>query len=140
VPQVDASSAMQRYRTVNAAQEEGLLASCHDLSDGGLAVSLAETAFAGGFGMDIDLNKVLVDAAMREDKLLYSESASRLLVTVKPANQESFETLFAGQPFACIGQVSSDEYLHVVGLQGEALIHSTIDDLKEAWQSPLREM
>jgi phosphoribosylformylglycinamidine synthase len=90
--------------------------------------------------MDIDLNKVLVDAAMREDKLLYSESASRLLVTVKPASQERFETLFAGQPFACIGQVSSDEYLHIVGLQGEALIHSTIDDLKEAWQSPLREM
>ncbi len=140
VPHVDASSAMQRYRTVNAAQDEGLLASCHDLSDGGLAVSLAETAFAGGFGMDIDLNKVLVDAAMREDKLLYSESASRLLVTVKPASQERFETLFAGQPFACIGQVSSDEYLHVAGLQGEALIHSTIDDLKEAWQSPLREM
>jgi phosphoribosylformylglycinamidine synthase len=140
VPEVDAKSAMQRYRTLNAAQAEGLIASCHDLSDGGLGVALAETAFAGGFGLDIDLNKVPVDAAMREDKLLYSESASRLLVTVKSDNQDRFEALFAEQVCACIGQVSSDEYLKVVGLQGEILIRSTIDDLKEAWQSPLREM
>jgi phosphoribosylformylglycinamidine synthase len=140
VPQVDAQTAMQRYRTINAAQAEGLLASCHDLSDGGLGVALAETAFAGGFGLHADLNKVPLDAVMREDKLLYSETASRLLVTVKPDNRERFEALFAGQAFACIGQVSNDEYLKIVGLHGEILVCSTIDDLKEAWQSPLREM
>jgi phosphoribosylformylglycinamidine synthase len=140
VPQVDAESAMQRYRTLNAAQADGLIASCHDLSDGGLGVALAETAFAGGFGLDIDLKMVPASAVMREDKLLYSESASRLLVTVKPGHQERFEALFAGQQCACIGRVSSDEYLKVVGLRGEILIRSTIDDLKEAWQSPLREM
>jgi phosphoribosylformylglycinamidine synthase len=100
VPQVDAESAMQRYRAVNAAQEAGLIASCHDLSDGGLAVALAETAFAGGFGISVDLYDVPVAAAMREDKLLYSESASRLLVTVKEENSEQFEKLFAGQIFA----------------------------------------
>ena len=140
VPQVDAASAMRRYRTVNAAQAEGLLASCHDLSDGGLGVALAETAFAGGFGLQIDLGKVPVDTTMREDKLLYSESASRLLVTIKPGNRERFEALFAGQTFACIGQVAKDEYLNIAGLHGEILVRSTIDDLKEAWQSPLREM
>jgi len=90
--------------------------------------------------MDVDLSKVPADALMREDKLLYSESASRLLVTVKPAHQERFEALFAGQDFACIGQVSNDEYLKIDGLQGEILLRSAIDDLKEAWQSPLREM
>jgi phosphoribosylformylglycinamidine (FGAM) synthase-like enzyme len=140
VPKVDAKSALQRYRTVNTAQAEGLLASCHDLSDGGLGVALAETAFAGGFGLEADLGKVLTDAAMREDKLLYSESASRLLVTIKPDNQKRFEALFNDQECACVGQVSNDEYLKIVGLQGEVLVHSTIDDLKEAWQSPLREM
>jgi len=140
VPKVDAESAMQRYRTLNAAQEEGLVASCHDLSDGGLAVALAETAFAGGFGISVDLHDVPVDAAMREDRVLYSESASRLLVTVKEENSEPFEKLFAGQIFACIGEVTADEDLKITGLQGEVLIRSTIDDLKEAWQSPLREM
>jgi len=140
VPKVDAESAMQRYRAINRAQQEGLIASCHDLSDGGLAVALAETAFAGGFGLTVDLHDVPVDAAMREDKVLYSESASRLLVTVKEENSEQFEKIFAGQIFACIGEVSSDEYLKVTGLKGEVLIRSTIQDLKEAWQSPLREM
>ncbi len=140
VPRVDATKAMLRYRTVNAAQEEGLLASCHDLSDGGLGVALAETAFAGGFGMNIDLRKVPVTAALREDKLLYSESASRLLVTVRPANRDRFEKLFAGQDFACLGEVSSGHLLQITGLQGDPLIRSTIEDLKEAWQSPLREM
>jgi phosphoribosylformylglycinamidine synthase len=116
------------------------MASCHDLSDGGLGVALAETAFAGGFGLEIDLSRVPTDGAMREDKLLYSESASRLLVTIKAENRKRFETLFTDQKCACIGRVSSDEYLKIVGLQGEVLVRSTIDDLKEAWQSPLREM
>jgi phosphoribosylformylglycinamidine synthase len=140
VPRVDAASALQRYRTVNAAQVEGLLASCHDLSDGGLAVALAETAFAGGLGMDVDLSKVPVEGIMREDRLLFSESASRLLATVKPVNRERFEALFAGQEMACIGRVKGEKYLKIVGLYGEILVHSPIDDLKEAWQSPLREM
>jgi phosphoribosylformylglycinamidine synthase len=140
VPKVDAESAMQRYRALNAAQEEGLVASCHDLSDGGLAVALAETAFAGGFGISVDLHDVPVDAAMRDDRVLYSESASRLLVTVKEENSEQFEKLFVGQIFACIGEVTAGESLMITGLQGEVLIRSSIDDLKEAWQSPLRGM
>jgi phosphoribosylformylglycinamidine synthase len=140
VPRVDAASALKRYRSVNTAQAAGLLASCHDLSDGGLAVALAETAFAGGLGMDIDIGKLPVDGSMRADRLLFSESASRLLVTVPPGKRERFETLFNGQEFACIGQVTADEYLKITGLYGEILVRSTIADLKEAWQSPLREM
>ena len=53
VPKVDAQSAMNRYRSVNAAQKQGMIASCHDLSDGGLAVAVAETAFAGGLGIAV---------------------------------------------------------------------------------------
>jgi phosphoribosylformylglycinamidine synthase II len=140
VPRVDAASALQRYRAVNAAQAEGLLASCHDLSDGGLAVALAETAFAGGLGMEIELGKLAVDGAMRADRLLFSESASRLLVTIKPADRERFEALFAGQDATCIGRVTSEKFLKIAGLYGEILVRSRIDDLKEAWQNPLREM
>ncbi len=140
VPQVDAEVALARYRVVNSAQKQELLASCHDLSDGGLGVALAETAFAGGFGMQVDLNKVPKDAAMREDRLLFSESASRLLVTVRPQHQAQFEALFAGQDFACIGQVTEATELVVTGQQGRQLVNSSIDTLKEAWQSPLREL
>lgn len=140
VPKVDAATAMARYRAVNAAQSEGLLASCHDLSDGGLGMALAETAFAGGLGVWVDLRAVPVAGALREDVVLFSESASRLLVTVRPEHRERFETLFAGQACACIGEITAAAELRVIGLNGEILLRSNIDDLKEAWQSPLREM
>lgn len=140
VPKVDAATALQRYRTLNCAQEQGLIASCHDLSDGGLAVALAEKAFAGGYGIHADLRKVKREKGIREDALLFSESQSRLLVTVRPAQQEAFESLFEGQDVSLLGEVTEDQELRIVGLQGEVLIRSTIDDLKEAWQSPLREM
>lgn len=140
VPKVDAKTALNRYRSLNAAQKQSLIASCHDLSDGGLAVALAEKAFAGGFGMDVDLRKVAAEEGLREDTLLFSESQSRLLVTVAPAHQSTFEALFAGQCCSLIGEVRTDRELRITGLEGELLINATIDELKEAWQAPLREM
>jgi phosphoribosylformylglycinamidine synthase len=140
VPKVDAASALQRYRSVNQAQKLGLMASCHDLSDGGLGVALAETAFAGGLGMHVDLGKVKCDEVLREDAVLFSESASRLLVTVRPDNQAAFEELFAGQDLCLLGSVTEDKELRIVGLGGAILVRAHIDDLKEAWQAPLREM
>ena len=140
VPKVDAPSALERYRTLNAAQSEGLIASCHDLSDGGLGVALAETAFAGGLGMDIDLRNVATDGNLRDDAILFSESQSRLLVTVRPGNRERFEALFAGQAFSRVGEVTSGQELRIIGLKGEPLVCADINDLKEAWQGPLREM
>ncbi|HWI40264.1 MAG TPA: AIR synthase-related protein, partial [Verrucomicrobiae bacterium] len=57
VPKVDSAKALRRYRAYHDAVVGGLVASCHDLSDGGLAVAAAESAFAGGFGMRIDLSR-----------------------------------------------------------------------------------
>jgi phosphoribosylformylglycinamidine synthase len=140
VPKVDAAAAMARYRTLNAAQAQGLIASCHDLADGGLAVALAETAFAGGLGLQIDLRAVPLAGELREDAILFSESASRLLVTIPPSQRERFEALFAGQPCACLGTVSAEPELCITGLSGGILVRSRTADLKEAWQSPLREL
>ncbi|SEA45720.1 phosphoribosylformylglycinamidine synthase subunit II [Desulfuromusa kysingii] len=139
VPQVDADAALLRYRTLNQAQKQGLIASCHDLSDGGLGVALAESAFAGGFGMEIDLTEVDTTTAIREDKILFSESQSRLLVTVHVENQANFEALFAAQSCSNIGQVVDGDLI-INGLQGQRLLHQSLEQLKQAWQAPLREM
>ena len=140
VPQVNAEEALQRYRTLNKAQQQQLVASCHDLSDGGLGVALAESAFAGGYGIDIDLAKVDAVGVVREDSLLFSESQSRLLVTVRSENQAAFEQLFVGQSCQCVGMVTADTSLKITGLQGQVLVDESLDALKEAWQAPLREM
>jgi phosphoribosylformylglycinamidine synthase len=140
VPKVDAETALARYRAVNRAQAEGLLASCHDLSDGGLAVALAETAFAGGLGLRIDLRRVPVAGSLRADTVLFSESQSRLLVTVRSTDRERFEALFAGQALGLLGEVAADRELRVTGLDGEILLRAGIDELKAAWQSPLKDL
>jgi phosphoribosylformylglycinamidine synthase len=139
VPRVDASYALQLYRTLNAAQAEGLVASCHDLSDGGLGVALAEKAFAGGFGIRADLARVLTDRKLRADTLLFSESQSRLLVTVRAENRVRFEILFSGLDAALIGEVTQEPQLWVSDA-GRTLIRSDINALKEAWQAPLKEL
>ena len=140
VPKVDAQSAMNRYRSVNAAQKQGMIASCHDLSDGGLAVAVAETAFAGGLGIAVSLAKLDAPQGLSDATLLFSESASRLLVTVRPEHQTAFESLFAGQSCPCIGEVTASDELRITGSYDNPLAVCPIDDLKTAWQAPLKEM
>jgi len=139
VPQVDAQKAFKLYQTINLAQEQKLLRSCHDLSDGGLAVSLAEKAFAGGFGISADLDKMIVNAELSDSALLFSESQSRLAVTIKPENKQAFEQLFADCDAALIGKVTAEPILSI-SRGKRKLIESINDKNKEAWQAPLREL
>ncbi len=139
VPQVDAKKAFKLYQTLNRAQEQGLLRSCHDLSDGGLAVSLAEKAFAGGFGIRADLDNIVAEAGLSDEALLFSESQSRLAVTLKPENRSAFEVLFADCDSALIGVVTAETSL-VLSRGDRQLIAASNDQNKEAWQAPLREL
>ncbi|WP_224956739.1 phosphoribosylformylglycinamidine synthase subunit PurS [Geomonas subterranea] len=143
VPKVDAQAALATYRAYGAALKAGLVASCHDLSDGGLAVAAAESAFAGGFGMDLDLSQVAYkgDAAEKSDVvLLFSESASRLLVTVRAGKEAEFEKAMAGTSFARIGAVTAEPVLKVKGLSGSVVVNAQNAELKAAWQEPLKDL
>ncbi len=139
VPKVDSARALKLYRTLNRAQQQQLVRSCNDLSDGGLAVALAEKAFAGGFGIDADLDKVVGASVLDDAALLFSESQSRLAVTVKTENRQAFESLFADCDAALIGEVTAEQTL-ALRRGDRLLIKSTNDQNKEAWQAPLREL
>jgi phosphoribosylformylglycinamidine synthase len=143
VPMVDAVKAYQRYQAYHRAVMAGAVASCHDLSDGGLAVAAAESAFAGGCGLRLDLSKVLWkgDAAEKSDvALLFGESASRHLVTVRPEQQDAFEAAMSGNCFAAIGEVTKEPTLTITGLSGSTVVKAGLAELKEAWQRPLRDL
>ena len=143
IPHVNAAKAYRRYQAYHQAVLQGTVASCHDLSDGGLAVAAAESAFAGGYGLQIDLSRMLWkgDAAAKSDlALLFSESASRHLVTVRPESQGAFESAMSGNCFACIGTVTEDQLLTVIGLDGTPVVRAELSELKEAWQQTLREL
>ncbi len=132
----DPMAAMQTYRWLYRAIRHHLIASCHDISDGGLGVALAETAFAGGLGMALDLRRVPQDDMQRNDFLLFSETPGRFVVTVPPIHQKTFEILM-GDAASNIGQVTKDPQLVVTGLKKETIIDSDIFELKAEWQRPL---
>ncbi len=143
IPVVNTAMAYKRYSAYHEAVVAGLVASCHDLSDGGLAVAAAESAFAGSYGMDLDLSRVLWkgDESGRNDvTLLFSESASRHLVTVRPEHRAAFEAIMAGNCFAAIGVVTDGPVLAINGLGGGTVIKASLDALKDAWQRPLRDL
>ncbi len=138
VPKVDAESARRLYRKLHGAIQRGLIQSCHDCSDGGLGVALAETAFAGGLGMSLDLRNIPQSGLDRNDFLLFSESQSRFVVTIDPRNREAFEKFLGRVVFGRIGIVTEAPIFQAVGLQGRTVIEASIWDLKEEWQRPLR--
>jgi phosphoribosylformylglycinamidine synthase len=143
VPKVDTATAYRRYQAYHRAVMTGTVASCHDLSDGGLAIAAAESAFAGGYGLEIDLGQVPWQGEPGEKNdltLLFSESASRLLVTVRPDQQADFEAAMAGTGFAAIGRVSAQPHLLITGLGGEAVVKAGLDELKSSWQQTLKDL
>jgi phosphoribosylformylglycinamidine synthase len=137
VPKVHAITARKLYRALHNAIGAGLVASCHDCSDGGLGVALAESAFAGGLGLRIDLAAVPAEGIARNDELLFSETQSRFISTVRPEAREAFETALAGSVFARIGEVIPEAVLEIDGLGGERIIEEGLGALKAAWQKPL---
>ena len=119
----------------------GVVRSCHDLSEGGLGVALAEMAFAGGVGADVDLGFVPVDGPIeRSDAVLFSESPTRWICEVAPQDQGRFETLLRGVPHSQIGQTTKMERLRVRGLAGSLVVDLPLGELKRAWQGTLREV
>jgi phosphoribosylformylglycinamidine synthase subunit PurSL len=137
VPRVEAASARRLYEALSVAMARGLVASCHDCSDGGLGVALAETAFAGGLGLDIDLRLVPGASDLRDDITLFSETPSRFVVTVQAEHAAAFEAALQGLPWAAVGRVTATNAFRVVGRSGEPVIDAGIDRLKAAWQQPL---
>ncbi|MDI6800179.1 MAG: phosphoribosylformylglycinamidine synthase subunit PurL [Actinomycetota bacterium] len=136
-PLLDAPAARRMYNLLHSAMNEGLVASCHDLSEGGLAVAAAETAFAGGLGMEIDLRNLKTEGDLTEAEMLFSESNARLLVTVAPDKAESFEAKMAGSPFSMLGKIKDEPLLAVIGRSGSAILSYDIFELKAVWKAPL---
>ncbi|MFH1925891.1 MAG: AIR synthase-related protein, partial [Chloroflexota bacterium] len=139
VPRVDPQKSRQLMESLSTATGEGLVRACHDCSDGGIGVAVAEMAFAGGLGASINLKEVpLGEPIDRDDFILFSESNSRFIVEVSPDKKDAFEREMAGKSFALLGQVTKESRLEVYGRKGDSVVSISIDELKEAWQKPLR--
>jgi phosphoribosylformylglycinamidine synthase len=142
VPRVDPALAKRTFEALHRAIQGGLVRACHDLSEGGLAVALAEMAFAGGYGVKIDLDRVPCELDRTKQTqaaavLLFSESATRFICEVPPDSVAALEQVLADVPHADIGVVTSEGRVEIAAAAGPLRIAANIAHLKAAWQSPL---
>ncbi len=144
VPGVNLARAKKTMDRLIEAIDSELILSCHDCSEGGLAVTAAEMSFAGGLGMTIDLEHVPTNLE-REDKILFSESNSRFLVEV--TNEKKFEEKMKELPFAKIGKVTQEPELKIkerrsldpnIDDKKKLVINEKIKDLKNEWEATFK--
>jgi phosphoribosylformylglycinamidine synthase len=137
VPRVNAVKALKIYRDMHKAIGRGIIASCHDCSDGGFAVALAESSIAGMLGMNVDLRRVPYSGKKRNDYILFSETASRFIITISPDKKRELEKIMAGNILGFIGTVTNNDVFEVKGLEGKLIIREKVSALKNAWQKTL---
>ncbi len=147
VPRVSFAKARRIFNALSKAASRGLIRAMHDCSEGGIGVSAAEMAFAGGVGMELFLSEVPYrqqygskwnTGGERNDFVLFSESNSRFVVEVAKRDRKSFEKTLRGIPFSLIGCLSAGREFKVYGLDGKVCVRTDIDALKQAWKEPLR--
>ncbi|MBD15225.1 MAG: phosphoribosylformylglycinamidine synthase subunit PurL [Planctomycetaceae bacterium] len=140
VPTVTAETARLTFVTLHQAIQAGLVSSCHDLSEGGLAVAAAEMAFAGNVGVDLDLATLPVaDSNLSTAARLFSESNTRFLCEVLPNHAAAFEQALKQIPTQRIGQTTEELRLKIVAsADQDPIIHEQLNTLKEHWQQSLR--
>ncbi len=107
-PYFDLSEEYEVQFSVKELIEQNLIESAHDCSDGGLFITLAESAMAGKIGFDID-----TDSSIRKDAFLFGEGQSRIIVTVKPENEDAFADLMlnSNAEFSFLGVVDGKEMI-----------------------------
>jgi len=115
---------------------QGLVRACHDLTEGGLAVSAAEMCIAGRLGMQLDLVALPRATGVESDAVaLFAESSARFLAEVAPSDVSTFEQALAGHPCTRLGRVTEDGFFRVSGFEDQAVLVCRVDDLRCAWQS-----
>ena len=104
-------------QTIKGLITNKLIVSAHDVSDGGLFVTLAESAMPRGLGFSVE-----TDEKLRKDAFLFGESQSRVVVSVKPEKQIEFITFLqkSAVPFVNLGKVKSEDFV----IDGEIIISS----------------
>jgi phosphoribosylformylglycinamidine synthase len=133
-PKVDGSRACGLYKKFYQAVQKGIIASSIPVNLGGLGAALAKMCIAGKLGADIDLSELKrATDVNRDDFALFSETQSRIIVTIAPEKQKEFEEIFAKVNFSKIGEIAGQRFI-VKGLNGNVIINSDLKDLDEAYK------
>ena len=136
VPRTDPKVLKRSMVALLDTMKAGLVASCHDISEGGLAVAVCEMSMGGDSGVYIDIGAV--NPELRSDYKLFSESNTRWVVEVPRAEVGRFEALMAthGVCIIEIGTVIKDKRVSISD-NGTELVDISIDAVRAAWGNHL---
>lgn len=109
-----------------------LIESAHDLSEGGFLLALAECCFPLRYGLKVDIS-----TSLRPDHFLFSETPSRILVSVAKDNEEKFLQEISDLSFARLGEIVNGDF--ELKINGESLISLPTTNLYEKWDTSLDE-
>lgn len=131
-PVIDLETEKKVQDAVLSAIQKGLVASAHDLSEGGIAAALAESCISGGIGANVSLTTDL-----RPDHLLFSESQSRILLSAKPDQADALTAHLSeqGVTHAVIGTVTGSSL--TINVNGKAGINAPVQQLEKVWKDAI---
>jgi phosphoribosylformylglycinamidine synthase len=131
-PQFNEEEAFAAYERYHELVKRGVVLSAHDVSEGGLAVALAEMGFSGKAGLHVDLATVPTVDECPVAEHLFGETPGRIVFEIAEKHVRMVED--AG--FTVIGETTSDGHL-TIGNGAQHLVHLKLSDLKPIWQNGL---
>ncbi|NBD25577.1 phosphoribosylformylglycinamidine synthase subunit PurL [Paenibacillus glycinis] len=131
-PQIDLAVEKKLQQGVLGAIKQGLVASAHDLSEGGLAVAVAESAISGKLGAEVN---IVTD--LRADAALFSETQSRILLSAKADQADKLTQYLTeqGVPNATIGVVRSSGL--IMNINGKPGVNAPVEQLEKVWKDAI---
>jgi phosphoribosylformylglycinamidine synthase len=137
VPKTDPEILRHCIKGLLASMKKQYIASCHDLSEGGLGACLAEMAIGGNIGATIDVSPI--NKELRTDFKVFSESNTRWVVEVKKEKQTLFEKQLQKDhvPFIFLGIIKGKNL--VLKDQEKTVVDLKVDVLRECWRKPIWE-
>ena len=138
IPRIDLEAERRLIDLLVAAAGARLLRSAHDVSDGGLAVALAECCMAGAIGADL---AVTGSQPMPADRMLFSESGARAVVSAKPCDVELLLQLAQDMkvPATLLGSTGGNRLrVCAAGSTDAILIDLGLQEMEQAYEGPCR--
>ncbi|WP_413376182.1 phosphoribosylformylglycinamidine synthase subunit PurL [Alkalihalobacillus sp. 1P02AB] len=127
-PALDLEVEKARQKKLLAAIQQGLVASAHDVAEGGLSVAIAEKMTSGNVGARVTLAGDVVT-------VLFSETQSRFVVTVKPENRLAFEAAVAEATL--VGEVTDEARLVITDESSKIVVDATQEEIVTSWKGAI---
>ena len=136
VPRSDLEEIKSRYIKMSEVIKKGLVHSAQYISKGGLATALTNSSMAGDLGVDALIDPI-DEELERADKIFFSETPGRFVVSVHPSKKHEFESEMKGYYFKEIGKVRGDDEFNIE-YKGKPVVKTNVGILREKNKGEIR--